>query len=141
MGFIYVTALLVSFCVVALPGGVLAFLLGRRAQRMATFWVAAAGALAIALPLRIFLVLQPYLPTAEIPLWSGRFGLVLGIPLFATALVSALGLTASHLQNSRFREGILGVTAGLGASLPLQVFIATAWFSELASLVGLRVSY
>jgi hypothetical protein len=141
MGFIYVIALLGSLIVVALPGGALALLIGSRAERMAAFWIAATGAVAIALPLRIFLVFRPYLPTAELPLWSGRFGLILGIPLVATALVSASGLLASQLRPSRLREGLLGIGAGLGASLPLQVLIATVCFSELASLFGLRISY
>jgi hypothetical protein len=141
MGFIYAVALLASFCVVALPGGILAFLLGRRAARVATFWVAAAGAVAIVLPLRIFLVFRPHLAAEQIPLWSGRFALILGVPLFATALLSASGLLASRLDGSRLREGLLGFGAGLGASLPLQVLIATVWFSELASLIGLRIAY
>jgi hypothetical protein len=128
-------ALLGRVIVVALPGGALALLVGRRAQRMAAFWIAAAGALALALPLRIFLVLRPYLPTAELPLWSRRFGLILAVPHFATALLAALGLLASYLRASRLREGLVGargvVRRGVGFDQePASAFVMKTLFGS-----------
>jgi hypothetical protein len=141
VGFIYAVALMGSFFVIALPGGILAFLLGRRSKRTPTFWVAAALTAAAVIPLRMYMVFEPYLSTGAIPIWTGRVSAVLGIPLFVTALLAGIGLVAAYRMGARFGETMLGAAAGLGASLPLQVFIATAWFTELAGLAGLRVSY
>jgi hypothetical protein len=139
MGFIYVAAVLASFCVFALPGLALAVMLGRRAERTATFWLVAAAAAAIAVVVRILWVFQPYQAAGKLPLWSGRFALILSASLLLTALLSASGLFVLRLRGSPLRHVLLGLAAGLAASLPLQVVLSLTLFSEMATLAGLQV--